>query len=390
MKMISKAFSRIKLPLLAFVLAAFFGGILIALSEREVLPLIGSPWKFFTAALHSAGNAYLALFQGSIFDTNLVKDGSLLSGFYPLSETLLIATPLILTGLSVTLAFKAGLFNIGAQGQFIFGAIGASYIGFSFNFSPVIHVLLALITAIVFSAMWGGFVGLLKARTGAHEVIVTIMFNYIAGFFLFWLLKTKVFLRPGGLINPLAPPVHDSAKLPQFLGSDLRANAGIFIAILATYFVWWLLNRSTWGFRFRAVGANASAARTAGISVAFVTTTAMAVSGALAGLGGAIQVLGSEFALTTDVAGSFGFDAITVALLGRANPVGTVVAALLFGALRAGGLTMQANTQNPVDIVLVIQALIVLFISAPTLVKFIFRLRDLKTGSTVVSKGWNG
>ncbi|CAB4904289.1 unannotated protein [freshwater metagenome] len=254
----------------------------------------------------------------------------------------------------------------------------------------MIHVLLALITAIVFSAMWGGFVGLLKARTGAHEVIVTIMFNYIAGFFLFWLLKTKVFLRPGGLINPLAPPVHDSAKLPQFLGSDLRANAGIFIAILATYFVWWLLNRSTWGFRFRAVGANASAARTAGISVAFVTTTAMAVSGALAGLGGAIQVLGSEFALTTDVAGSFGFDAITVALLGRANPIGTVVAALLFGALRAGGLTMQANTQNPVDIVLVIQALIVLFISAPTLVKFIFRLRDLKTGSTVVSKGWNG
>lgn len=389
MKIISKALTKISLPLLAFVLAVFSGGILIAFSDREVLPLIGSPWKFFTAALHSAGNAYLALFQGSIFDSNLVKDGSFLRGFYPLSESLLIATPLILAGLSVTLAFKAGLFNIGAQGQFIFGAIGASYIGFSFDLPPVFHVLLALITAIVFSALWGGFVGLLKAKTGAHEVIVTIMLNYVATFFLLWLLKTHVFLRPRAL-NPLAPPVHDSAKLPQFLGSGVRLNIGIFIAILATYFVWWLLNRSTWGFRFRAVGANAAAARTAGISVAFVTTAVMAISGALAGLGGAVQTLGSQFELTPDVAGSFGFDAITVALLGRANPIGTVFAAILFGALRAGGLTMQANTQNPIDIVLVIQALIVLFISAPELVKFIFRLKGIKSGTSVTSKGWNG
>ena len=385
----SKILAKISLPFLAFALAIFSGGILIAFSDRTVLPLIGSPWKFFTAAVHSAGNAYLALFQGSIFDSNLAKNGSFLKGFYPLTESLLIAAPLILAGLSVALAFKAGLFNIGAQGQFIFGAIGASYIGFAYELPPILHVLLALITAMVFSALWGGFVGLLKAKTGAHEVIVTIMLNYVASFFLLWLLKTKVFLRPRA-INPLAPPVHDSAKLPQFLGSDIRLNIGIFLALIAAYFVWWILNRSTWGFRFRAVGANAAAARTAGISVAFVTTAVMSISGALAGLGGAVQTLGSQFELTPDVAGSFGFDAITVALLGRANPVGTVFAAILFGALRAGGLTMQANTQNPVDIVLVMQALIVLFISAPALVKYIFRLKGLKGGVSVASKGWNG
>lgn len=388
-RMSSAILQKIALPTLAFVLALLSGGILIALSDPLVLPLIGSPWKFLTAAFHSVSNAYLALFQGSIFDTNLVKHGSFLSGFYPLSETLVIAAPLILAGLSVALAFRAGLFNIGAQGQFIFGAIGASYVGFKFHMSAPLHIACAILAAIVLSALWGGFVGLLKARTGAHEVIVTIMLNYVASFFLLWLLKTHLFLRQGRL-DPLAPPVGTSARLPHLLGKDLRVNIGLLLALVAAFFVWWLLNRSTWGFRFRAVGANAAAARTAGISVAFVTTAVMAIAGALAGLGGAVQTLGTQYALTPDAAGSFGFDAITVALLGRANPIGTVFAAILFGGLRAGGSTMQANTQTPIDIVLVIQALIVLFISAPTLVKYIFRLRDIKTGSSVVSKGWNG
>lgn len=385
----SAVVQKVALPALAFLLALLSGGILIALSDPLVLPLIGSPWKFVKAAFRSAGNAYLALFQGSFFDTNLMTHGSFISGFYPFSETLVIAAPLILAGLSVALAFRAGLFNIGAQGQFIFGAIGASYIGFKFELPPVLHVLFAILGAILLSAIWGGLVGLLKARTGAHEVIVTIMLNYVAAYFLLWLLKTELFLRPGRL-DPLAPPINQSAHLPHLLGKDLRVNAGLLIALGAAFFLWWLLNRSTWGFRFRAVGANAAAARTAGISVPFVTTAVMAIAGGLAGLGGAVQTLGTQYALTTDAAGSFGFDAITVALLGRANPIGTVFAAILFGGLRAGGSTMQANTQTPIDIVLVIQALIVLFISAPALVKYIFRLRDIKTGSSVVSKGWNG
>ena len=165
----SAVVQKVALPALAFLLALLSGGILIALSDPLVLPLIGSPWKFVKAAFRSAGNAYLALFQGSFFDTNLMTHGSFISGFYPFSETLVIAAPLILAGLSVALAFRAGLFNIGAQGQFIFGAIGASYIGFKFELPPVLHVLFAILGAILLSAIWGGLVGLLKARTGAHE-----------------------------------------------------------------------------------------------------------------------------------------------------------------------------------------------------------------------------
>ena len=215
------------------------------------------------------------------------------------------------------------------------------------------------------------------------------MLNYVAGYFLLWLLSTTAFLRPGRQ-DPLAPEVKTTARLPHLFGSDLRANLGFIVALAAAVGVWWLLNRSTWGFKFRAVGANAAAARTAGISVARVTTSVMFIAGGLAGLGGAAQILGSEPAMTAGVGGSFGFDAITVALLGRATPVGTVFAALLFGGLRAGGLTMQASTETPLDLVLVIQALVVLFIAAPTLIKSLFRLKNLETGEAVASKGWNG
>jgi simple sugar transport system permease protein len=253
----------------------------------------------------------------------------------------------------------------------------------------VIHTLAAILAAILFAGIYGGLVGLLKARTGAHEVIVTIMLNYIAGYFLLWLLSTTAFLRPGRQ-DPIAPEVLESSRLPRLFGPDLRANIGFIIALVVAGLIWWLLNRSTWGFRFRAVGANASASRTAGISVARVTTSVMFIAGALAGLGGAVQVLGSEYAMTSGIGGSFGFDAITVALLGRATPVGTVFAALLFGALRAGGLTMQSSTDTPLDLVLVIQALVVLFIAAPALVKAIFRLKNVESTQTIASKGWNG
>jgi simple sugar transport system permease protein len=173
-------------------------------------------------------------------------------------------------------------------------------------------------------------------------------------------------------------------------GQDYRLHAGIFIALLAATAIWWLLNRSTLGFKFRAVGANAKASRTAGISVAKSTTFVMVIAGALAGLGGAVHILGADHALTNEVGGSFGFDAITVALLGRGTPLGTVLAALLFGALRAGGLTMQASTETPLDIVLIIQALVVLFIAAPAVIKAIFRLKRVDEGQAMASKGWNG
>ena len=378
----------ILLPALAFIFAFFIGGILIVLADPEVMGQISSPLNFLTAAAAKIGNSYLAIFQGSVFDVNLARESGLINGFYPFSETLVTATPLILSGLAVALAFRSGLFNIGAQGQFIFGAIGASYIGFQFELSPLLHISLALVAGIILGGLYGGLVGFLKAKTGAHEVIVTIMLNYIAALFVLWLLKTKTFLRPDR-IDPIAPEVNESARLPRLLGDDLRFNFGFFIAIFVTIFVWWIINRSTLGFKFRAVGANSKAAQTAGISIPFVTTVTMFICGGLAGLGGAVHLIGTEYARNAGVAGSIGFDAITVALLGQATPIGTFFGALLFAALQTGGRQLLSNTGTSSDIILVIQALIVLFIAAPALVRKIFRIRKSLDTKSMTAKGWN-
>ena len=377
------------LPFVAFVFAFFIGGIIMVISDPIVMGQISSPGKFLTSARSKIGNAYLAIFQGSIFDINLARGSGFIQGFYPLSETIVTATPLILCGLSVALAFRSGLFNIGAQGQFIFGAIAASYVGFTFNLNPILHVSLVLLVGIIFGGLYGGIVGILKAKTGAHEVIVTIMLNYIAALFVLWLLKTKLFLRPERL-DPIAPEVNPSAQLPKLFGENLRIHSGIFVAIFATIFVAWLLQSSTLGFKFRAVGSNSNAARTAGISVPFVTTTTMFICGGLAGLGGAVHLIGTEYALGAGIAGSLGFDAITVALLGQATPIGTLFGALLFGALQTGGRTLLSNTGTSPDIVQVIQALIVLFIAAPALMKSIFKIKENFNDKSMAAKGWNG
>lgn len=377
------------MPFLAFALALIIGGIVIGLTDSRVNSKISDPIEFIKALLSTVGNAYLSLFQGAIYDPNLAEGEGFIRGFYPFTETLLAASPLILCGLSVAVAFKAGLFNIGAQGQFIFGAIGASFIGFRYDLPVGIHILAAIAFAIILAGIWGGIVGFLKAKTGAHEVIVTIMLNYIAARFILWILGEPAFLRPGR-IDPLAPPVRETSRLPLLFGENYRVNVGLIVALAVAALVYFILNRTTLGFRFRAVGANATAARTAGISVGATTIAAMILAGALAGVGGAVHVLGNQYELTTDIAGSFGFDAITVALLGRGSPIGVVLASILFAALRVGGVTMQANVQVPVEIVLVIQALVVLFIAAPGLVAKIFRVRKYEKAETLASKGWNG
>jgi len=387
--MLKKLIRKSVMPFLAFVLALIIGGIVIGLTDSRVNSKISEPIEFFKALLSTVGNAYLSLFQGAIYDPNLAEGQGFIRGFYPFSETLLAASPLILCGLSVAVAFKAGLFNIGAQGQFIFGAIGASFIGFRYDLPVGIHILAAVAFAIILAGIWGGIVGFLKAKTGAHEVIVTIMLNYIAARFILWILGEPAFLRPGR-IDPLAPPVKETSRLPLLFGENYRVNVGLIVALAVAALVYFILNRTTLGFRFRAVGANATAARTAGISVGATTIAAMILAGALAGVGGAVHVLGNQYELTTDIAGSFGFDAITVALLGRGSPIGVVLASILFAALRVGGVTMQANVQVPVEIVLVIQALVVLFIAAPGLVAKIFRVRKYEKAETLASKGWNG
>jgi simple sugar transport system permease protein len=367
------------LPLLAFFLAIFIGGLLIAFSDPNVLKLRSDIPEMLSTGLSTAWNAYVALFQGAIYDPNLAAQGGG-QGLYPLSETLVVAGPLILAGLAVALAFRAGLFNIGAQGQFVFGAIGASYIGFTYDLPPVIHMIAAIAFGAFLGGIWGGIAGLLKAKTGAHEVIVTIMLNYVAANFI---------LREGRQ-DPIAPEVLENSRLPKFFGEEFRVSAAILIALLVAWLISVLLDRTTLGFQFRAVGANATAAKTAGMSVPFVMTSVMVVCGALAGLGGAVNVLGAEYALTTGVAGSFGFDAITVALLGRAKPLGVVLSAFLFAGLRVGGQMMQARTDTPLDLILVVQALIILFIAAPALVKGIFRLKNVSGSTGMAAKGWNG
>lgn len=359
---------------LSVVLALILGGLLIAVTDENVAAassyFFSRPQDTLLAAWTAASSAYLALFQGSVFNA----EGETFSRMiYPLTQTLTVATPLICAGLGVALAFRAGLFNIGAQGQILIGATFAGWIGFTLDLPVGIHLLLVIIAGMVGGAVWAGLVGLLKARTGANEVILTIMFNYIATNLVLYFLSTPSFQRPGST-NPISPQLEGSAVYPLLLGPDFRLHWGFVVAVLATVFVWWLLNRSTVGFELRAVGANASAARTAGVSVSKGYILAMSIAGALAGLAGVAQVAGTEKVLTSGVAASFGFDAITVALLGRSSPWGTFAAGVLFGAFRAGGVTMQAQTGTSIDIVLVVQSLIVLFIAAPPLVRALFRL----------------
>ncbi|KQT02443.1 ABC transporter permease [Cellulomonas sp. Leaf395] len=359
---------------LAVVLALILGGLLIAAADAEVqaaaVYFFSRPSDMISAAWTAVSEAYKALFAGAIYDP---RADTFAKAIRPLTETLTVATPLILAGLGLGIGFRAGLFNIGAQGQIILGGIFAGYIGFTFDLPFPLHMLLCVIGAALGGALWAGIAGVLKARTGAHEVIVTIMLNNIAIYLVAYLLSLDAFQRPGSN-NPVSPPIPDSAAYPLLLGEGYRLHAGFLLALLGAWFTWWLMERSTIGFRWRAVGSNPHAARTAGISVNSAYVWVMLTAGAFAGLAGSAQVLGTERVLTAGVAASYGFDAITVALLGRSKPLGTVFAGILFGALRAGGVVMQARTGTPIDIVLVVQSLIVLFIAAPPLVRSVFRL----------------
>ncbi|GAA5085543.1 ABC transporter permease [Nocardia iowensis] len=362
---------------LAVLLALVVGALLIIVSTPDVTSAFGyffaRPMDTLSAAGDAVGDTYRALFLGAF------------GGRQQIAETLVAATPLICTGLAVTLAFRTGLFNIGGQGQLIAGALCAGWVGFAVHLPPVVHVLVALLAGVAGGALWGGIIGLLKARTGAHEVITTIMFNYVALYGLTWLLTTSALQRPGRN-EPISPVVDQSAQLPQFGGT--RLHLGLLIAVLAAVLVWWLLARSTLGFRLRAVGANPDAARTAGMDIGRAYVLAMLIAGGLAGLAGAQQVLGTDLPLTDGIAGTFGFDGITVALLGRGSPVGTVFAALLFGALNSGGNEMQAATGTPLTLVTVLQAVIVALVAAPALVRAVFRIRA-ERADVVLAKGWN-
>lgn len=362
---------------LAVVLALAAGGLLIAITNEDVQA--ASSYFFFrpgdtiVAALEAVAGAYTALFQGAVFNPHRI---GLLNQIKPLTDTLAFAVPLIAAGLGVGLAFRVGMFNIGGQGQMLTAAACAGWVGFAVDLPWGIHAIVAIAAGLVGGAVWAGIAGVLKARTGAHEVIMTIMLNYVAFYLVAFLLRSPVLKAPGS-DNPKSPPMGSSAVLPDLLGPAFSLNAGLPLVIAATAYVWWLLNRSALGFQFRAVGLNPSAARVAGINVKRVYVLAMVISGALVGFAGVNQVLGPlSSGFSSGVDAGIGFDAITVALLGRSRPWGIFMAGTLFGAFKAGGFAMQATQGIPIDIVLVVQSLIVLFIAAPPLIRAVFRLPD--------------
>ncbi|WP_203566912.1 ABC transporter permease [Aestuariimicrobium ganziense] len=368
---IGSAGRRIRLPwsdvvvtLFAFILAFLLGAVLMVVSDPEIAP----KWSYFFsrpsdalgASWDKVSQAYSALVGGA------------LGGIGPITSTLARSAPLICAGLGIGLAFRAGLFNIGAQGQAVVGAMISALVGFSIKGLPLaVHLPLAVLAGVAAGAAWGGIAGALKARAGAHEVITTIMLNYIALGMLGWALTTTLFQRPGRA-DPISPIVEWSATFPRIEGTQL--HMGFVLALLAAFGVWWLMERTKLGFQIRAVGSNPSASATAGMSVSTITATTMAISGGLAGLAGVQVALGAisgatPTPLTAGLVGSIGFDAITVALLGRSRPLGTVLAGLLFGAMNTGGLKMQSAAQTPPDLIMVLQALIVLFVGAPMLVR---------------------
>lgn len=362
---------------LAVVAAMIVGGILMAATNDQVRVTAGyffaRPGDLLAAVWNSVYGGYEALFRGAIFNSRVSDFGAQIR---PLTNTLGFAAPLIAAGLGVALAFRVGLFNIGGRGQILVACAFAALITFNLDLPMIIQLPLTLIVGIAGGALWGGIVGLLKARTGAHEVILTIMLNYVAYYLVTWMVRTPGLLqRPAG-DQPISSATPANAQFPELFGPQFPLlDLGFVFVVAATVFVWWLMERSSLGFRLRAVGENPHAARAAGISVPRMYVYAMLFAGGLAGLAGMNQIQGS---VTTGFDGlidaGIGFDAITVALLGRSRPWGVFAAGILFGALKSGSFTMQASQGIPVDIVLVVQALIVLFIAAPPLVRTIFFL----------------
>ena len=326
--------------------------------------------------------AYLGLFQGAFGSARA------------LSETTVWATPYIFAGLAVSLAFKGGLFNIGAEGQLAFGAVASAWMGYKLpellglNLPAILHLPMAVGAGMVAGGIWGAIPGWLKARTGAHEVINTIMMNYVA-------LNLTSFLLNGPMKDP--NPLNVSARTPQIAASarfppifaGSRLHWGFVLALVAAFVVWWVLEKTTLGFEIRTSGTNPDAARYAGVNVRRTIVLTMVLSGALAGLAGSIEVTALNYRHELGFSVGYGFDAIAIALLGKTHPLGVVVAALLFGALRNGATRMQFLTQIPVDVISVIQALILLFVAADAIIRWIYRIRAPEE-RLVLTRGWGG
>ncbi len=400
-------------PALAILTAWLVSALFIVGSDPAVHRAFG---EGFGRGLLSTGesvlSAYGALLEGSFGNPvemyeglrTLVTTGDpglFKNSLYALSESLTASVPYIFAGLAVALGFRCGLFNIGAEGQIFIGALASVYVGYSIKGLPwYIHMPLALLAGALGGALWAVPSGLLKAWRGAHEVITTIMMNYIAFRLSDYLLNGP--MRGAGMF-PRSPGIEETAKIQPLIPSfkvvvggverviTLRFHYGFFIALAVAFLVWWFLWKTTLGFEIRTVGANPDAARYAGISITRNFVLAMGLSGALAGLAGGTEVLGVNYYVGQAFSSGYGFDSIALALLGRSHPRGVVLASLLWGVLRAGAKRMESGPGIPIDIISIIQAMVIIFVAAPELVRWIYRLRAEKVEEEMIfTRGWGG
>jgi general nucleoside transport system permease protein len=344
----AKALRLVGVPLLSVLLAMGIGSILIATSGYDPVA------------------AFAALLRGAF------------GGPYQIGETIMRSTPLIFTGLAVGFGFRANLFNIGAEGQLVMGALGAAWLGLVFaGFPSMLSVPIILIGAALFGAAWAFIPALLKAKVGAHEVITTMMFSWIALYLTSWIVSGPLKDASGIPQTPMLAPQVWLPSLSTIIPGLGRAHFGFLLALVAAGVVAWALRRTTLGYEVRAVGFNPTAAENGGISIAVTTIWALCISGALAGLAGASEVLGVQHRLFDQVsAGSgFGFTGIAVALLAKNDPIGIIFAAVLFGALSAGAGPMQLDANVPQKIITIVQALIIFFVGAETIITWLIKRR---------------
>lgn len=397
----SQRLQALLIPLLAVLTGLVIGAVVIVITDATVVAalrnLLRAPGEALRAIWQSISTAYGALLYGSIGSPAEMLEGlrvyratgdagPLLQAFWPLTESLVAATPYIFAGLAVALGFRCGLFNIGAEGQFFIGALCSAWVGYSLIGVPwFVHLPLALLAGAVGGAIWGAIPGYLKAATGGHEVVNTIMMNWIAFRLSDWLLNGPM-KAPG--YRPITPQIEPSAALPRLFPAPLRFHVGFFLALAVAALVYWLLFKTTIGFEIRAVGANPDAARYAGMNITKNFVLAMTLSGALAGLAGTSQVLGVDHWVGQGFSAGYGFDSIALALLGKSHPLGVVLAALLFGTLRSGATRMQSLAGIPIDIISIIQGLVIVFVAAPGIIRWLYRIRAVRAEEIVLTRGW--
>ncbi|MBI2782114.1 MAG: ABC transporter permease [Chloroflexi bacterium] len=386
MSRVTSLFRRAAIPVLSVVTGLLFGGIVIVLTDFDHLSQIGTdPVGAIGGAIGGVVDAYGAMLSGAFGDPTRILtalqtgDGAdIAKAIRPITETLVAAMPLIFAGLAVAISFRAGMFNIGADGQLLLGALGATITAIVLaDKVPAPVILVASIgAATVVGGAWGFLPGFLKARTGAHEVITTIMLTYVAKLLVFFALRSP-YLRAAGSTSPISKDLTPIVDVPNIINlPGLRLDYGFVVALLMAVAVSWLLFKTTKGFELRAAGFSLSAARYAGMSAGGSMIVAMTLSGALAGMGGGLMVIGTVGQLSLDLSNGIGFNAIALALLAGLRPSGVVLAALLFGALTQGGKLMGVESGIPFDLLFFIMALVIMFVAAPGLIRGMWRIKS--------------